>query len=177
MKNRRCTFHLPCRTSSAWSTRSIRSRSLRQGLGTLDKSDLRRIATPSWLIADTFHLSSNRQPTLCASPEAASDSHQGGRVSDLPSHVADGADRIRKALADWRPESAASFARRALRELPFLRVERKSHEIRAGANTHLSEHLVQVILDGTRADEQLPGDFRVRRTFRDEPRDARFLRC
>src|SRR6266550_3680532 len=47
MKNRRCTFHLPCRTSSAWSTRSIRSRSLRQGLGTLDKSDLRRTATPS----------------------------------------------------------------------------------------------------------------------------------
>jgi len=40
----------------------------------------------------------------------------------------------------------------------------------------LGEDLVQVILDGARADEQLGGDRRVRLTFAGEPRDLGLLR-
>src|SRR5438094_1411736 len=64
-----------------------------------------------------------------------------------------------------------------LLELLSLWNDGESHEIRPGADTHLSEDLVQVILDRARADEQLCGDLRVRRTVRDEPRNARLLRC
>ena len=49
-------------------------------------------------------------------------------------------------------------------------------ELAARADVELGEHLVQVVLDGARADEQPRADLRVREPVAREPRDLRLLR-
>src|SRR5204862_5430345 len=48
-------------------------------------------------------------------------------------------------------------------------------ELSAGADAELAECLVQVVLDGARAQEQLGADLRVRIPLTGEPGDLRFL--
>src|SRR5258708_33673605 len=48
-------------------------------------------------------------------------------------------------------------------------------ELRPRRHVELSEHLAEVIIDGARADEQLRGDFAVRRSGCGEVRHPRFL--
>src|SRR4051812_47809154 len=49
-------------------------------------------------------------------------------------------------------------------------------ELDAGSDVELAEDLVQVVLDGARADEQLSADLGVREAVTGEPRDLRLLR-
>ena len=49
-------------------------------------------------------------------------------------------------------------------------------QLAARADVELGEHLVQVVLDGARADEQLAADLRIGEAVAGEPRDLRLLR-
>src|SRR5215218_9918540 len=48
-------------------------------------------------------------------------------------------------------------------------------ELAAGAEPERREHLVKVVLDGARADEQPRADLRIRQALASEPRDLRLL--
>ena len=55
-------------------------------------------------------------------------------------------------------------------------VEQGARELLAGADVELREHLAQVILDGSRADEQLGGDLGIGLPLGGEQSDLRLLR-
>ena len=57
-----------------------------------------------------------------------------------------------------------------------LGVRERRAQLLARADAELREHLVQVVLDGARADEQLGADLRVRLPVDGEPGDLRLLR-
>src|SRR3954451_24905989 len=69
-----------------------------------------------------------------------------------------------------RPAAALPPRCRGVRSLRHL-----LRKLRAGLDVELAEHLVEVVLDGARTDEQLGRDLPVRTAFGRKPRDLRLL--
>ena len=72
-------------------------------------------------------------------------------------------------------DEATDTLRRPTRPLTQLHAEVDGGQLRSGGHAELGEHLVQVVLDGARADEQLSADLRVGVPDGGEPRDLRLL--
>src|SRR5690242_18195101 len=95
------------------------------------------------------------------------DSHRGPRRGCVPGGHA--GDRVRASSTGAAATSLGGYG-------SVLRARERPPELSARADTELREHLVQVVLDGARADEQQGGYLRVRASLGREPGDLRLLR-
>src|SRR5690349_1860447 len=107
----------------------------------------------------------------CSSPPYGA--VQGGPITSAAAQIRAEFTRIRYAgTSSTRGSSLASSQRGAATRFR----SKAAGELRPRRHVELAEHLAEVIVDGARADEQLRGDFAVRRSGRGEVRYPRFLR-